>query len=117
MRRARPYLGLVLFAVVALAACVPATPPPSGAAPLPGNCQPRGAFGTSVLCTFGFTGTAQAFVVPAGVHSVTIDTWGAQGRGEPIPQPNGGTVEGGGEGGHARGTFTVARGESLAVFV
>src|SRR5690349_22015926 len=98
MRKARSYLVLVLLAVVGLAACVPTMPPPSDAPPLPVNCQPHGAFGTSVLCTFAFTAARQAFTVPAGVHSLRIDAWGAQGNGAPIPLPGGGTVQGGGEG-------------------
>jgi hypothetical protein len=122
MRRVRSCLVLTTFAavaVVALAACVPPAvpPPPSDAPPLPGNCAPRGPYGTSVLCVFVRTGSVQTFAVPAGVHAVTIDAWGAQGQGEPVNVPGIGTVQFGGEGGHARGTFTVAGGTTLAVFV
>src|SRR5215831_18420489 len=91
---------------LALAGCVPPTKP--GGPRLPGNCVNTG---TPVRCTFAYNGKdgsdgePQQFVVPAGVHSVTLDAFGAQGGG------------GGGLGGHARGTFTVADGTVLHIRV
>src|SRR5450759_760823 len=56
---------------------------PAGATP---SCT-----GTStVTCSFGFTGAADSFTVPAGVTSVTVDAKGA-----------GGGAGGGGEDNHA----------------
>jgi hypothetical protein len=87
----------VALALAPLAGCIPPTDP--GGPKLPGNCVTRD---TTVRCTFAYNGKdgsdggPQQFVTPAGVRSVTIDAFGAQGGG------------GGGLGGHARGTFTVA---------
>ncbi len=55
--------------------------------------------------TFTFTGDVQTFVVPAGVTSVTIKTWGAQGGGSDFSNK-------GGLGGYAIGTL----GCSLAMY-
>jgi hypothetical protein len=66
----------------------------------------------TVQCTFAYNGkdgtdgSPQSFVVPPGVHSVTIDAFGALGGGE-----------GGGRGGHARGTFSIADGTVLHIRV
>jgi hypothetical protein len=56
--------------------------------------------------TFAFTGAMQTFTVPAGVTSVTIETWGAQG--------NGGN---GGLGGYVKGDLTVTPGQVLNIYV
>jgi hypothetical protein len=89
-------LGAAIALALALTGCVPPTGP--GGPTLPGNCVKTG---PTVRCTFAYNGKdgsdgePQRFVVPANVHTVTIDAYGAQG---------GGT---GGLGGHARGTFSV----------
>jgi len=56
--------------------------------------------------TFDYTGGAQTFVVPAGVTSVTLETYGAQGSGG-----------NGGYGGYATGTMSVSPGQVLNVYV
>jgi hypothetical protein len=55
---------------------------------------------------FGYTGGQQTFVVPAGVTSVTIEAWGAQG--------GDGT---GGLGGYSTGTLSVSPGQTLFIYV
>lgn len=58
----------------------------------------------------------QTFFVPAGVTSITIETWGAGGRGSTrISQTGRGS--GGGGGAYSRSTISVSPGEQLAVFV
>jgi hypothetical protein len=77
---------------------------------LPANCKRQSG---RVICTFNYNGTdgtdgsPQALTLPAGVARVTIDAWGAQG----------GESSHGGRGGHARGTVSVTRGETLTVRV
>src|SRR5262245_34249485 len=56
--------------------------------------------------TFEFTGTAQTFLVPAGVTALEFDVSGAQGGGEY-----------GGLGARVRGTLAVTPGELLAFLV
>ncbi|MCG8577660.1 MAG: T9SS type A sorting domain-containing protein [Flavobacteriales bacterium] len=63
-------------------------------------------FGLTAQTTFDYTGSMQVYVVPAGVSSILIEAYGAQG----------GTAEGG-EGGFASGELTVTPGESLYIFV
>lgn len=83
----------------------------SAAPAVPANCALQRA---SVVCSFAYNGTngadgsVQHFTVPAGVSSVTIEAWGAQG---------GGAGGSGGPGGHAKGTLPVAPGTVLAVRV
>jgi hypothetical protein len=97
---------------------VPPTDP--GGPKLPGNCVKNG---TTVRCTFAYNGKdgtdgePQQFVVPAGVHSVTIDAYGAQGGGTGDFVVDGFSFQLGGFGGHARGTFTVADGTVLHIRV
>src|SRR5262249_61988165 len=50
----------------------------SAAAALPSGCSEAS---STVTCTFSFTGSAQRFVVPAGVDSITVAAGGAQGGG------------------------------------
>ena len=59
--------------------------------------------------TFNYTGSQQAFTVPCGVPWVDIAAYGAQG--------GGGQYIGGGLGGSASGTLSVAAGTVLYVFV
>ncbi|MBK9300735.1 MAG: T9SS type A sorting domain-containing protein [Bacteroidetes bacterium] len=60
--------------------------------------------------TFNFTGAAQTYTVPAGVTSINIETWGAQGANAAV----GGT---GGLGGYAAGTLAVVPGQILNIYV
>jgi hypothetical protein len=63
---------------------------------------------------FEFTGEAQEFVVPAGVCSLTVDAFGAQGGNGVNAEDDTGV---GGEGGRATATIPVTPGETLFVYV
>src|SRR5262249_33097556 len=79
---------------------------------------------TPTTVTFDFTGANQSFVVPAGVTSISVEGFGAQGG-------NGGTCFGlalvttqecgdggtGGMGAHVTSTIAVTPGETLTVIV
>jgi SprB repeat/Secretion system C-terminal sorting domain/Glycine rich protein len=58
------------------------------------------------VTTFNFTGSVQTYTVPAGVTSIQLETWGAQGQGG-----------NGGNGGYARGTMSVTPGQVLNLYV
>jgi len=58
------------------------------------------------------TGSAQTWTVPAGVTSVNLECWGAQGGNSDSFQ-----VAPGGPGGYARRSLTVATGDTLSIFV
>jgi len=58
--------------------------------------------------TYSYTGSAQSWVVPAGVTSVDIEAWGAQGGAD----FNGNA---GGAGSRMKGTFSVTPGETLGI--
>jgi hypothetical protein len=58
--------------------------------------------------TFHYTGQGQQFRVPAGVHKITVDAWGAAGAASDTP---------GGNGGRVSATIPVTPGEKLFVFV
>lgn len=59
--------------------------------------------------SFAYTGAAQSFTVPAGVNTITIESWGAQGGANWVNNTN--------FGGYAKGTFTVTPGEVLGIYV
>jgi hypothetical protein len=61
--------------------------------------------------TFNFTGAVQTWVVPAGVTSINIQAFGAQGNN------NAAGVARGGLGGSANGTLAVTPGETLNLYV
>jgi hypothetical protein len=65
-------------------------------------------FNTLIQTDYAFTGGQQTFVVPAGVTSITIMAWGAQG---------GTKTNAGGLGGYATGTIAVTSGQVFYVFV
>jgi hypothetical protein len=58
--------------------------------------------------TFNYTGAAQTLTIPAGIRSVTIDAYGAQGS-------NSGAS--GGLGGRVQGTLAVTPGDVLNIYV
>ncbi len=58
--------------------------------------------------TFNYTGSSQNYTVPAGVNSVTLSAWGAQGW-------SGSYI--GGRGAYASGVLTVTPGQVLTIFV
>ncbi|SVD51588.1 uncharacterized protein METZ01_LOCUS404442, partial [marine metagenome] len=59
--------------------------------------------------TFSYTGSMQNYTVPAGVTSITIDAYGAQGGNNPQYD--------GGKGAHMSGTFSVTPGQVLDIIV
>lgn len=63
--------------------------------------------GAVVSQTFAFTGSTQTFVVPGGVNTLTIETWGAQGGANWVNNTN--------FGGYSKATFSVTPGQTLAV--
>jgi subtilisin-like proprotein convertase family protein len=65
---------------------------------------------TPIVTTYNFTGATQTFTVPAGITSVNLKTWGAQGNSNA-----GGIV--GGLGGYAEGNLAVVPGQVLNVLV
>jgi uncharacterized repeat protein (TIGR02543 family) len=65
--------------------------------------------------TFNFTGAEQQYVVPAGMCSVQVDAYGAEGQNGLLP--SGGFISGGGMGGRAQATITVTPGATLYVYV
>jgi ferredoxin len=80
----------------------------------PGNCDAVVNYTAPVgvdLCnigtlTFNYTGALQTFTVPAGITSVTIEAWGAQGQGG-----------NGGLGGYVKGDMIVTPGQVLNIYV
>jgi hypothetical protein len=82
------------------------------------------AAGSHVTCSYpyngsdGTNGSAQTFVVPAGVTRVTVHVWGASGPDAPTP-PGGSPVPDstGGLGGHAGANIPVTPGEKLRIRV
>jgi glycine rich protein len=69
---------------------------------------------TGNFASFGFTGTVQVYVVPAGVTRVDVDAFGAQGAS--VSDPSFGTTAGG-FGGRVQTTLTVTPGDTLFVYV
>lgn len=59
--------------------------------------------------TFAYTGAMQTYVVPAGVTSVTIETWGAQGGSNWVSNTN--------LGGYVAADVAVTPGSTLYIFV
>ncbi len=59
--------------------------------------------------TFNFSGSMQSFTVPAGVDSITIEAFGAQGGANWVNNTN--------YGGYTRGKFAVTPGSTLQVYV
>lgn len=58
------------------------------------------------IATFNYTGSMQSWSVPAGISTLKLDVWGAQGGGSS-----------GGLGGFASGELSVTSGDSLYVYV
>ena len=63
-------------------------------------------FNTLIQTDYAYTGSQQTFVVPAGVSTITIKAWGAQG----------GTANGG-LGGYSTGNLSVSQGQTLFLYV
>ncbi|MGE5041619.1 MAG: InlB B-repeat-containing protein [Candidatus Levyibacteriota bacterium] len=73
-----------------------------------------GGSGSPITANFSYTGGMQTWVVPSGVTSVTLETWGAQGG-----QGYGTSYSGqtGGLGGYAKGNLAVSPGQTLYIYV
>ena len=69
--------------------------------------------------TFSFTGAMQTFTVPAGITSISIETYGAEGGTGANGNSNAGATLGGvgGRGSKAVGTLSVTPGQVLNIFV
>jgi hypothetical protein len=63
----------------------------------------------AITDTFYYSGVMQTYVVPAGVTSVTIQAWGAQGGANWVNNVN--------FGGYSKADFSVTPGETLYIFV
>jgi hypothetical protein len=63
----------------------------------------------AVTDTFLYSGAMQTYVVPAGVTTVTIETWGAQGGANWVNNVN--------FGGYSKADFPVTPGETLYIYV
>ena len=63
---------------------------------------------TPIVTNFNFTGAVQTFVVPAGITSVNIKSWGAQGNSNALSVT-------GGLGGYAEGNLAVTPGQTLFI--
>ena len=64
---------------------------------------------TATPNTFGYSGTIKQFIVPPGVFTMDIETWGAEGGG------GGSSSLAGGKGARMKGTFSVTPGETLYI--
>lgn len=107
-RRGRLAAGLVVVVPLGMVGMVAAAGP---AEALPSGCAQTG---STVTCTFSYTGAAQTFTVPSGVQSISITADGAAGGasgGANFPHAAGGP------GGQVQGTLAVAPGAVLQVNV
>ncbi|MBR0073620.1 MAG: hypothetical protein IJP95_07260, partial [Bacteroidales bacterium] len=68
------------------------------------------ALSAGIDTTFAYTGAVQSYTVPAGVDSVLLQVWGAQGG-------DGGPTNYGGKGGYSHGIMRVTAGDVLYVYV
>ncbi|MCB9234635.1 MAG: HYR domain-containing protein [Bacteroidia bacterium] len=66
--------------------------------------------------TFNYTGSVQTWTVPAGVFSINVDLFGAQGGTSPIGCSSG-TNKPGGLGGRVQATVSVVPGDVLSIYV
>jgi len=68
---------------------------------------------TPISQTFSFTGNTQTFVVPAGVSSIKIEVWGAEGG----MGRNNSSLANAGKGGYVFGDKTVVPGSTIYIYV
>ncbi len=71
--------------------------------------------GSNAQTTFNYTGAVQKYVIPTCVASVTIEAWGSEG--DSVIEQYSPFVVLGGKGGYAKGTLSVAPGDTLYVYV
>ena len=95
-----------VFATAAFALVAGAIPAPAFAAEPSGGCVD--ASGTTT-CTFTYTGANETWNVPAGVSTLSIDAFGAQGAAD--------SVATGGKGAHAAADIAVSAGATLTITV
>ena len=74
------------------------------------NPTPDCTAGSTCTVTFTYTGDYYSWTVPAGIASVTVDAFGAQGGNTP-------NVAGGGKGGRVQATLAVTSGATLFIYV
>jgi hypothetical protein len=108
-----------LFSFRAIAQCLTVSCPlPVNTVVASGACNAAVTFGApsvSSTCsgvqydTLNYTGAVQKYVVPAGMTTVVLKAWGAQGGANWINNVN--------YGGYAEGTFSVTPGDTLYVYV
>ncbi len=67
------------------------------------------------VSNYEYTGALQTYLVPAGVNSITIEAWGAEG-GESDGSGSHGLVPAG-QGGYAKGDLSVTPGQTLYIYV
>ncbi len=70
------------------------------------------AYSQTTTC-FDYDGTIQTWTVPAGVSSITVEAWGAQGGNSTYQPP----PYSGGLGAYMKGTFSVSSGDVLKILV
>ena len=70
-----------------------------------------GSLNGEIVSNFNYTGAMQTYLVPAGVNSITIEAWGAEG-GESDGSGSHGLVPAG-QGGYATGDLSVTPGHTL----
>lgn len=120
MKKPLLLLGIAAFTCFeATAQCVTIACPPSVAAGADsGTCGTTITYAPPVVTancpflasdTFLYTGAAQSFVVPAGIFTLTIETWGAQGGANWVNNVN--------FGGYTKADFPVTPGETLYIYV
>lgn len=72
-------------------------------------------FITAIQTNFTYTGGMQTFTVPAGITSITIEAWGAEGG--TSTAESGGTTYAGGKGAYTKGSFSVIQGQVISLLV
>lgn len=119
MKKTLLTLGIAAFGAFRLSAqCLTIACPPAVNTTTSGSCGAVVNFNAPVVnttCvgtvsdTFFYSGAMQTYVVPAGVTSVTIETWGAQGGANWVNNVN--------YGGYTKADFAVTPGETLYIYV
>ena len=87
---------------------------PITASAVSANPTPNCSAGTTCTITFTYSGDYYSWTVPAGVTSITVDAYGAQGGKSNYVSPG---THVPGNGGRVQATLTSTPGESLAVYV
>jgi hypothetical protein len=72
-------------------------------------------FTTLIQTDYAYTGGQQTFTVPAGITTINIEAWGAQGGTGWINGSLGSGI--GGNGGYAKGTLSVTQGQTIYLYV